>query len=234
MIKARSQRAEVGKLRRSDIFLVSHATQIISPVGVASSGLLSDYAAPERSLSGLWSCYSTNMPALTGLGPSRLKRLQSSLLNAIQGYSRSFNPIQGFLEKIFFYAKRRAPLHEWVRRLCPTLRTAREYARPTITDGRQINPRTGPIPTPTAQKMKSPLDSSCEEERRPWPIWPRWRCLLTPAYGYLHLLTPPYPSANGNGSATVIGRRVRRPAERIPPNLTGQNPADWTGKLNKK
>jgi hypothetical protein len=90
MTEARSQRPEVGKLRRSDIFVVPQAAQIASPIGAAYSGALSDNAAPGRSLDSLKDRASTKMPALTGLAGGQNVSVQghSRLLKPIQSYSR--------------------------------------------------------------------------------------------------------------------------------------------------
>ena len=68
-----------GKLRRSDIFVVPHLSEIISPVGATYSGPFSDNAAPERSLDFLWNEGSKNMSALTGLTPATNPFCQFSL-----------------------------------------------------------------------------------------------------------------------------------------------------------
>jgi hypothetical protein len=208
MTKARSQRAEVGKFRRSDIFVVSHATQIISPVGAASSGAFSDDAAPERSLEGYWGSGSTNMSALTGLAPSPYQPLpiRQSQYRLDQAQSGQVRLGQVKNKKTFLPC--RFQNHSAIRLVQPDWQ---------INPCSQINPFADQKPTDADQKMKSPLDSSCEATA--------FRA-ATPTY--LHLFTAPLPPPTSFSSRSRP--RIWRPLA----NLTGQKPADWTGKLNKK
>jgi hypothetical protein len=91
--------------------------------------------------------------------PSRKSSGRSRLPKANQGYSSSFNPIQGFLRKNIFYADSLQPIPTYLRYPSPhpSCYGAHTLVAGKLTPCRQINPLANLIPANADQKIYAPF-----------------------------------------------------------------------------